>query len=256
MKKIVLPSAMIGVVLLLFTVACSRTVADRDADEGRDPLVRKARAASDAGDIDEAIRLFLRAVEARPGMARPHLDLAVIYNDNKKDYLRAVYHYTRYIELRPDAEKRAMIEESIREAETAFAAGIAAEAVVDAKIRELERENARLRSELRDLQGRLADARPSVPPVTRTVKTVDTAPGEQAAEIKTPDREPTVKKEEPKRPEPKFEIYYVRPKDTLSTIAAAVYNDAGKWKRIYDANRDTIPDSDRLRVGQALIIPK
>jgi len=49
--------------------------------------------------------------------------------------------------------------------------------------------------------------------------------------------------------------YTVKGGDTLSKIAKAHYGDAGAWRRIFEANRDTISDPDMIQVGQRLTIP-
>ena len=53
-------------------------------------------------------------------------------------------------------------------------------------------------------------------------------------------------------------LYTVRPGDTLSKISARseVYGDAGAWRRLYEANRDRIPDPNRLTPGQEIRIPR
>lgn len=43
--------------------------------------------------------------------------------------------------------------------------------------------------------------------------------------------------------------------DTLYSLARAYYNDQSKWRSIYEANRGTLSDPNKLRVGQELIIP-
>jgi nucleoid-associated protein YgaU len=43
--------------------------------------------------------------------------------------------------------------------------------------------------------------------------------------------------------------------DSLSKIAAKYYGDGNSWRRIFEANRDTIKDPDRIRPGQRLRIP-
>ena len=60
-----------------------------------------------------------------------------------------------------------------------------------------------------------------------------------------------------KKKEPDFTEYKVSKGDTLSTIAARsdIYGDAGKWKRIYEANKDAIKDPSRVYPGQVLRIP-
>lgn len=49
--------------------------------------------------------------------------------------------------------------------------------------------------------------------------------------------------------------YTVRSGDTLSGIAKREYGDAAQWKRIFEANRDTIDDPDLIHPGQQLKIP-
>jgi nucleoid-associated protein YgaU len=43
--------------------------------------------------------------------------------------------------------------------------------------------------------------------------------------------------------------------DTLSRIAVLYYNDASKFRLIYDANRDSLSAADQLKPGTVLIIP-
>lgn len=56
-------------------------------------------------------------------------------------------------------------------------------------------------------------------------------------------------------PEP-AKTYVVVSGDTLRKIAAKVYGNSARWKKVYNANRETIgPDPNRIRVGQELILP-
>jgi nucleoid-associated protein YgaU len=50
------------------------------------------------------------------------------------------------------------------------------------------------------------------------------------------------------------QVYTVVAGDNLSKIAKHFYG-RPDWQRIYDANRDTLSDPDRIRVGQTLTIP-
>jgi phage tail protein X len=43
--------------------------------------------------------------------------------------------------------------------------------------------------------------------------------------------------------------------ETLSTVAERVYGRSDMWERIYEANRDRIPDPDHVPVGTRLVIP-
>ena len=49
--------------------------------------------------------------------------------------------------------------------------------------------------------------------------------------------------------------YTVVAGDSLSKIAKREYGDAGKWRQIYDANREQIKDPDLIYPGQVLTIP-
>jgi nucleoid-associated protein YgaU len=49
--------------------------------------------------------------------------------------------------------------------------------------------------------------------------------------------------------------YVVQAGDTLSKIAQKLYGDASKWKEILQANKDTIPNPDLIKVGQEIKIP-
>ncbi len=44
--------------------------------------------------------------------------------------------------------------------------------------------------------------------------------------------------------------------DTLTGIAQKYYGDASKWNRIFEANRDVLPSSNSLQIGQKLRIPE
>jgi nucleoid-associated protein YgaU len=50
--------------------------------------------------------------------------------------------------------------------------------------------------------------------------------------------------------------YTVKSGDTLSKIAKSHYGDAGKYTRIFDANRNILNDPDKIQPGQVLTIPE
>ena len=49
--------------------------------------------------------------------------------------------------------------------------------------------------------------------------------------------------------------YTVQKGDSLSKIAKREYGDAQQWKRIYEANRDTVQNPDLIYPGQMLRLP-
>lgn len=49
--------------------------------------------------------------------------------------------------------------------------------------------------------------------------------------------------------------YTVQAGDTLSAIAQKFYGKANEYNKIFQANRDKMPDADHIRAGQELVIP-
>jgi nucleoid-associated protein YgaU len=60
------------------------------------------------------------------------------------------------------------------------------------------------------------------------------------------DQTPTIKSQ-------KFHI--VAKGETLSSISSKYYGSSGKWRKIYDNNRDIIKDPNSLRPGTKLMLP-
>ena len=50
-------------------------------------------------------------------------------------------------------------------------------------------------------------------------------------------------------------FHVVRRGDTLSEISQTYYGSSAKWRKIFDANKETIKNPDRLSPGMKLIIP-
>lgn len=231
---------------LLFT-ACGD--AERlDRRDSRDALITRGDARKRAGDIDGAIELYQQALERRPQLALAHLKLAVEYDQQKGDYLRAIHHYSRYQEKRPNAEKYELINEFIRTARNSYLATLPdpPPGAIE-QIAMLKRENEELKHRVEGL--------------TERVRAMQ---AEQRAEAEAPPRAGR-REQAPARPAPapteaderngEERIYEVQRGDTLSAIAGRVYQDSGQWSRIYEANRDQLPTPGNLREGQKLVIP-
>ena len=63
---------------------------------------------------------------------------------------------------------------------------------------------------------------------------------------------PEPKKEEEKE---KFEIYEIVSGDTLGAIAKRFYGKASLYTRIHEANKELIPDPNKIYPGQKIKIP-
>ncbi len=293
-------------------VGCDRT-ARMDERERNYRIVTKAYEMSNQGDNDSAIALFEKALESYPNLARPHLDLALLLQDQKQDYVRAIYHYSRYLELRPGTEKGVMIKDRIRQAEREFVglhtvSGAAAGVSVSDLTSEnsaLKEKNASLVSRIEALEKDLNDLRelerqrykaevvgadgvsvssdvlpspqkPDVVPddVRSPVRAAVVSPPATVRQplsgsISDPSERPLVTNRKsapvraanprdavvPAEDESLVRTYTVRLGDSLSKIAYKVYGDATQWRRIQNANRETMGDSVNVKVGQLLVIP-
>jgi tetratricopeptide (TPR) repeat protein len=230
--------------------SCGKSTAHIEAAEDLAPFMEQAKVRERANDVDGAMEVYLRGLENDPSLAKAHLQLGLLYDQYKKDYLRAVFHYETYLEMRPDAEKRASIEELIKQARLYYATSLPDQPS------EAIRELARLQEQISVLEQDLAGAGDRIEillaeraKLVRALKALR-SPEQNSAP-------PTALEDEaaglsgPRPPEK----YVVQASDSLSKIAGKVYNDKRKWRLIYEANRPPLRRPDDLRVGQALKIP-
>lgn len=68
-----------------------------------------------------------------------------------------------------------------------------------------------------------------------------------------PKAAPTAPKAAPNNPYAQY--YVVKKGDSLSKIAEEVYGDKMLYPKIFEANRDTLSDPNKIKPGQKLLIP-
>ena len=226
-------------VLAVSQFGCSGGAAGQDKWDERDPYLKRALVRKNMDDIDGAVDLLNKALDRKPDLARAHLELGLLYDTHKQDYVRAIYHYERYLELRPDAEKKKLIEDLIRQARLSFVASLP-----DPPPGAIE-QIAMLKREISALKGQIASQQAGIGPA---------AAAKPAAAAST--NAPVLMPPKPAPAQMAMQTYIVQSRDTLSSIAAKLYNDPGKWKTIYDANRNTLTSPQSVRAGQTLIIPR
>ncbi len=120
--------AVLAALAIALAAGCGRAAAER-RDAG-DRYLRRARAARDAEDVDAAIAWCEKALRRRPDSAAAHRELALMQDHFKQDRLAALYHYRRYLELRPDSAERADVEEMMATCGRALAAQLLADGPV------------------------------------------------------------------------------------------------------------------------------
>lgn len=233
-------------VAVLATCGCSKSTQQLDQKDESNQLVKQGQDYFQTKDYLNAEIALKKALEADPLLARPHLDLAMIYEQYKINYIYAIYHYDRYLELRPNTEKAALINEKRLASAKALAhTFINNSQEVRTLVSELQRfkaENSRLRQQL--VMGK---NKAPAPLPTPTVVSVSSPPVQKR----------TVTESVPKKAQPipvKHQIYTVVAGDNLTKIAKKFYGN-GNYECIYEANKDRMRSPGDLRVGQTLVIP-
>ncbi|MFT5124880.1 MAG: tetratricopeptide (TPR) repeat protein, partial [Verrucomicrobiales bacterium] len=200
---------MAGLLCCLLAVSCQKDAATLDRLDEDHPLMRKAAAKKESGEFDEAIRLFSAALEADPRLIRAHLELGVLYESRKEDYILAIYHYKYYLDARPTTAKRQLLEDSIRHAEQKFLATFPLRPVVESEIKQLREENNQLRKRNMELNQELRDTKVIVNNLMITSESPEKTAGNTGGNSVSANGVVTT--------------YKVQPGDTLMKIAEKVY---------------------------------
>lgn len=223
-----------GVALVWLAVGCGEGVAWQDSRDERDPLFQQAREKKNAQDNDGAIKLYNEALDNKPRLARAHLEVGLLYA-KREDFVRAIYHYQRYLELRPAAEKRDLVTSLIREAQLCYAASLPNRP--PGAIEEI----ALLKKEIASLRAQRLNS--NVQP-----KIVSAVAGFANVPRALPSPQPIAA-------QPAVRTHIVQRGETLAAIAAQEYKNRSNWRKIFDANRDSLATPESIRAGQTLVIP-
>lgn len=220
---------------------CNKDADSSDAREERDPLVKTGQAYMEQQLWGEAEQAFKEALDNNPRMARPHLDLALIYQQYKPNYVHAIYHYDRYLELRPESEKAEFINEQKAKLQQAVANNIIKESP---QVKQVLDELGRVQKENAALKQQLASAAPGSTSTASATEEKTATATTSSSSTKPPAQAETTHK-----------IYHVVAGDTLTKIATRFYGDSSNWEAIFEANKDSLSSPRDLRVGQTLVIP-
>ena len=77
----------------------------------------------------------------------------------------------------------------------------------------------------------------------------------EAAPPPMTEAEPEPVRQEQPEPIKTERFYIVRKNDTLSSISQKYYGTATKWPKLFEANRESVPNANRLAIGTKLIVP-
>ncbi len=138
--------------LLAAAVLCG---CDKESQAQNSSIFSNAMEDYQAGRIDPAEAGFKNVLKENPSHYLAHLKLAMLLQDDRKDYMGALIHYQAYLDTRPEtdttpiAQDRSACCRDLLIAEYAQKAGVSAQKGGNgADIRKLESDNSRLASEL------------------------------------------------------------------------------------------------------------
>jgi tetratricopeptide (TPR) repeat protein len=213
-----------------------------DLIDEKNPVFQRATRKAQEQDYEAAIVLYREALRGSPRSAKAHLQLGMIYDDVYKDPIRAVYHYERYLEMRPDAEKRDLVKDWAQR----LRRDLAAEGVGSVPGRTVE--VAQLQQEMRHLHREIEQLRHDNDLLRRELQARDEMPLPGVG--RPGEIGPEIPGEGPAAPPGAARTYVVVPGDTLWDIAR---RHGTTVEALREANG--VGESALLRPGQALKIP-
>jgi len=279
--RLLLPG--LAAVLALGLGGCSDSDRLSYTSELDEPNYREGQAMLKSGRRQEALSAFLKVIDKRRDDApESQLEVGLLYVQHINDPLSAIYHFRKYLALRPNSPQAPLVRQRIDAAIREFARTLPAQPLesqpqrVDlvATLDRLKQENDSLKQQLADAKaGRGLAAVPATGETTpstavptgninftvETLPTVRTRPAPvipqrvaPAQTVMPPTKRQTVPATTTTAGPRK---HMIRPGDTLSKLAQQYYNNRAKWRDIYAANRNVMKSESDLKVGTELKIP-
>jgi len=144
-----------GAVLIGLTLSGCGSSVITGADEEKEPQFLIGRSRVNAMDYQGAIEAFEQALEANPRSGAAHFELGWLYAEKEFDQATAIYHYERFLKLRPGADNAETIRQHIFRAKQELAKGvlpIPPSTEIQRQMEQLAEENRQLRDQLARLQ--------------------------------------------------------------------------------------------------------
>ena len=196
------------------------------------------------------------------------MELGRIYLGEMDDPIFAIYHFRKYLELKPNSPVSPMVRQMIDTAQKKFAASLP-ESPFENNVRRMELEELlqKVQKENIELKQRLDAAANAIDSLKATQRvSVAATPTRQtqgrhtAQTAQTPS---STQRDARQRQNAPIEVkrdtpatYTVQPGDTLSNVSRKVYGTKNRWREIFNANRDRMATPESLKPGQVLRIPR
>jgi LysM repeat protein len=136
--------------LLLAGCVLGGCVPPAPGDEEKEPYFLAGKGRVSTMDFTGAIQSFEKALEVNPKSAPAHFELGCLYDRKESDPAAAIYHFERYLKLRPNSGKEDILRTRILACKQQLAATVSLGPVTERQTRALEQlaeENKRLQEE-------------------------------------------------------------------------------------------------------------
>ncbi len=254
-----------------FLAGCGLYDQGETVNEERERAFQRGKQLVREGRHEEALTAFLRVIDRRPGdAAESHLEAGDIYLNRMEEPVEAIYHFRRYLDQAPNSPQADLVRGQIDRAMKELARTLPADPLrhplerldLLETVEDLEEENRRLRAEVASLREErealtagIEDANRRAEEAVRRAernRTAQAAPESQRAERESNDSGSAETRSASDSP---TETYTVRQGDSLYAISRRIYGTGSRWRDIYEANRDRLPDENSVRAGMTLRIP-
>jgi len=244
--------SILAAVLVLQMGACTRYQGS-DLTEREHPTLVEARERVQRQELEEAETLLRDFLRKNPDFAMAHMQLAMLYQ-TRQESVPAIYHFERYLEIRDEGERADIIRQVVRDERRLLMQTIAAtvEGSPEAELSEL-------RNRLNETEQKLARAELTLQQLQRSGNNGGAALSSPPAAERSAERvrQVDVRATPAPTPEPASRrTHTVQRGETLSHIARRAYGRASAWEKIYQANREIIPNPNAVPPGLVLEIPE
>lgn len=242
---------MVAAILLL--ASCRDRQGMQIASEVDEPHYRRGVQMLRSGQDQVALEAFLKVIEKRNGDApESHLDVGKIYLDHIHDPIAAIYHFRKYLELRPSSPQSPVVRELIDTAKKEFARTLPGQPLDDHYervdlldlVERLQNENESMKAELDAIRAQPLLTEGQSSPTTAVRSDIRTSPAPSAITRTTPQPISGANRR-----------HVVTRGETLYSISKRYYGSGNRWREIYLANRSVMTSETDLKVGTRLVIP-
>lgn len=168
-------------VLLLMSLNGCMPSSQGEVDEEKEPHFIAGRNAINSRDFAGAIEEFEKALEVNPRNSRAHAELGWLYEEKESDAAAAIYHYQKYLKLRPESRNAEVIRQRIINCKQDLAKTVLPLPITPGMQRQFDQlfeENKRLKDEIERWKA-YAASRAAV--VTNPTSVRSTLPNDQAS---------------------------------------------------------------------------